>query len=122
MRIRIVLFTILISAIASLDLSKEHYRELEKKFEEIMANRQHHRFRSSSSEKNFRRAIFFENASMVENYNANHDKTKLELNEFSVMTSGERKAHLGYKSAKKDLDKDENKGTLHKMVKKTAPA
>ena len=46
---------------------------------------------------------------MVENYNANHDKTKLELNEFSVMTSAERKSHLGFKSIKKDLDNDENK-------------
>ena len=109
MKIRIVLFTILISNITSLDLSQEHYKELEEKFEEIMAKKQHHRFRSSSSEKDFRRAIFFENASMVENYNANHDKTKLELNEFSVMTSEERKSHLGFKSIKKDLDNDENK-------------
>ena len=46
---------------------------------------------------------------MVENYNANHDQTKLELNKFSVMTSEEMKSHLGFKPTKKDSKNDENK-------------
>lgn len=58
----------------------------------------------SNSEKEYRKALFFESAAHVEECNSKNDgRTKLEVNSFSLLNNQEKKSFLGFKGKKKNL-------------------
>ena len=103
---KIILLTILLLSSANcIDLTRHHHRELEHKFEKLSKNSRQFK-KMPRLEKEFRRAVFFENAALIEEHN-NKDQTgvALEVNEFAMMTNAEKKTRLGFKPSKRNLSR-----------------
>lgn len=72
----------------------------------------------SSGDKEYRKALFFENVAQVEESNNQNDgRTKLEVNLFSLLNNEEKKAYLGFDSKKKNL-KSKKPLLTHKKLRK----
>ena len=78
---------LLISCANCADLTRKHYQHLEEQFEKLSKNSKQFK-NMTEAERQFRRAVFFENAALIQEYNEKHKSgAKLKVNKFALLTN-----------------------------------